>query len=287
MVSLRTLPNYGFEHEDDDEYEYENDNPGAHPYRVPGITRQVSASSTSVRTLLLLTVSILGFGLNLEAQATVRFESGPAQVSLLELYTSEGCSSCPPAEAWLSGLSQNAALWKAVVPVAFHVDYWDNLGWKDDFSSREFTQRQRYYAASWGSGSVYTPAFVLNGAEWQTWGRTIPGAEKLEPGKLIVLATGSQIKVTFSPSRSGGPYSAQIVPLKMNATSRVTAGENRGRTLTHQFIAINLVRTDLSQSGENFGGEVSCPTDKADALAVWITRSGSLTPIQATGGLLR
>ena len=240
-----------------------------------------------MRTLLLLTVSILGFGLNLEAQATVRFESGPAQVSLLELYTSEGCSSCPPAEAWLSGLSQNSALWKAVVPVAFHVDYWDNLGWKDDFSSREFTQRQRYYAASWGSGSVYTPAFVLNGAEWQTWGRTIPGTENLEPGKLIVLATGSQIKVTFSPSRSGGPYSAQIVPLKMNATSRVTAGENRGRTLTHQFIAMTLVRTDLTQSGGNFEAEISCPTDKADALAVWITRSGSLTPIQATGGLLR
>jgi hypothetical protein len=235
----------------------------------------------------LLTVSILGLGMNLEAQATVRFESGPAQVSLLELYTSEGCSSCPPAEAWLSGLSQNSALWKAVVPVVFHVDYWDNLGWKDEFSSREFTQRQRDYAASWGSGSVYTPAFVLNGAEWQTWGRTIPGNVNPESGKLIVLARGSQIKVTFSPSRSGGPYSAQIVPLKMNATSRVTAGENRGRTLTHQFIAMNLVRTDLSQSGENFGADVSWSTDKADALAVWITRSGSLTPIQATGGLLR
>ena len=73
----------------------------------------------------------------------------------------------------------------------------------------------------------------------------------------------------------------------MNATSRVTAGENRGRTLTHQFIAMTLVRTDLTQSGGNFGAEVSCPTDKADALAVWITHSGSLTPIQATGGLLR
>jgi hypothetical protein len=240
-----------------------------------------------VRTLLLLTVSMLGLGMNLQAQATARFESGPAQVSLLELYTSEGCSSCPPAEAWLSSLSQNPELWKAVVPVAFHVDYWDNLGWKDEFSSREFTQRQRHYAASWGSGSVYTPAFVLNGAEWQGWGRAIAGNENLEPGKLIVLAAASRIKVTFSPPRSSGPYSVQIAPLKMNATSRVTAGENRGRTLIHQFIAMNLVKTDLSQSGENFGADVSCSTDKADALAVWITRSGSLIPIQAAGGLLR
>src|ERR1700733_854948 len=115
-----------------------------------------------VRTLLLLIVSILGLGLTLQAQTTTRFESGPSQVSLLELYTSEGCSSCPPAEAWLSALSQSPELWKAVVPVAFHVDYWDNLGWKDWFSSREFTQRQRRYAANWGSGSVYTPAFILN-----------------------------------------------------------------------------------------------------------------------------
>jgi hypothetical protein len=230
---------------------------------------------------------MFGLGMNLQAQTTTRFESGPSQVSLLELYTSEGCSSCPPAEAWLSTLSQKPELWKAVVPVAFHVDYWDNLGWKDGFSSREFTQRQRRYAASWGAGSVYTPGFVLNGAEWQAWGRTVPGNENIETGRLVVLAAGSQIKITFSPSRSGGPYSAEIVPLKMNATSRVAAGENQGRTLNHQFIAMNLVTADLSHSGENFAADISCSTEKADALAVWVTRAGSLIPIQAAGGSLR
>jgi hypothetical protein len=230
---------------------------------------------------------MLGLGLNLQAQTTTRFESGPSQVSLLELYTSEGCSSCPPAEAWLSTLSQQPELWKAVVPVAFHVDYWDNLGWKDGFSSREFTQRQRRYAATWGSGSVYTPAFVLNGAEWPAWGRAVPGNENIETGRLVVLAAGRQIRITFSPSRSGGAYSAEIVPLKMNATSRVAAGENQGRTLNHQFIAMSLVRADLSQSGENFAADISCSTEKADALAVWVTRAGSLIPIQAAGGSLR
>jgi hypothetical protein len=230
---------------------------------------------------------MFGLGMNLQAQTTTRFESGPSQVSLLELYTSEGCSSCPPAEAWLSTLSQKPELWKAVVPVAFHVDYWDNLGWKDGFSSREFTQRQRRYAASWGAGSVYTPGFVLNGAEWQAWGRAVPGNENIETGRLVVLAAGSQIKITFSPSRSGGPYSAEIVPLKMNATSRVAAGENQGRTLNHQFIAMNLVTTDLSHSGENFAADISCSTEKADALAVWVTRADSLIPIQAVGGSLR
>src|SRR6516164_9572668 len=116
-----------------------------------------------MKKLIFVAVSILGFGITLLGKEVARFESGPAQVSLLELYTSEGCSSCPPAEAWLGELSRNPNLWRAVVPVSFHVDYWDNLGWKDGFSSREFTLRQRFYAASWGSESVYTPGFVLNG----------------------------------------------------------------------------------------------------------------------------
>jgi hypothetical protein len=225
--------------------------------------------------------------MSVQGQTATRFESGPAQVSLLELYTSEGCSSCPPAEAWLSTLSQNAQLWRAVVPVAFHVDYWDHLGWKDGFSSREFTQRQRLYATSWGSDSVYTPAFVLNGLEWRGWGQALPASVNPQAGKLVVQVTGSHLKISYSPMRSGGPYAAAIAPLKMNATSHVTAGENDGRTLAHQFIALNVVRTDLNGSGDGFGTDLSYPVDRADALAVWITRSGSLTPIQAAGGLLR
>ena len=67
--------------------------------------------------------------------AETRFESGPQQISLVELYTSEGCSSCPPAEAWLSRLKEEPGLWKNFVPIAFHVDYWDRLGWRDRFSS--------------------------------------------------------------------------------------------------------------------------------------------------------
>jgi len=225
--------------------------------------------------------------MNLQAQATTRFESGPAQVSLLELYTSEGCSSCPPAEAWLGTLSQNPNLWKAVIPVAFHVDYWDNLGWKDGFSSQEFTQRQRRYALSWGSGSVYTPAFVLNGDEWPAWGGGLPGKENLQAGRLAVIVAGTKVTVSYSPVQPAGPYTADVVPLKMNVTSRVTRGENHGRTLIHQFIAMNLLKADLSQTRDSFGADISFETDKPDALAVWVTRAGSLTPIQATGGLLR
>src|SRR6266513_2772180 len=96
-----------------------------------------------------------------------QFQSDATQTSLLELYTSEGCSSCPPAEAWLSRLKESPKIWKNFVPVAFHVDYWDRLGWKDSFATAEWTKRQRLYAANWNAQSVYTPAFVLNGREWQ------------------------------------------------------------------------------------------------------------------------
>src|ERR1700758_1185011 len=87
------------------------------------------------------------------------FESGVVQTTLIELFTSEGCSSCPRAEKWLSGLKSNPDLWKRTIPVAFHVDYWDHLGWRDRFSKLEFTERQQYYAAAWRNDSVYTPGF--------------------------------------------------------------------------------------------------------------------------------
>ncbi|HSH39027.1 MAG TPA: DUF1223 domain-containing protein, partial [Chthoniobacterales bacterium] len=84
--------------------------------------------------------------------AEVKFQSGPVRTHLLELFTSEGCSSCPPAERWVSELRANPRLWKDFVPVAFHVDYWDRLGWPDRFAKKAFTGRQQAYAAAWRSG---------------------------------------------------------------------------------------------------------------------------------------
>jgi len=107
----------------------------------------------------------LAFPGTLSVAAEARFESGPQQTALIELYTSEGCSSCPPAESWMSRLKDSPGLWKQFVPIAFHVDYWDRLGWRDRFSSQRWTERQRRYASLWQSESVYTPAVVVNGRE--------------------------------------------------------------------------------------------------------------------------
>src|SRR5579862_6783150 len=87
--------------------------------------------------------------------APIQFQSSERQVALVELYTSEGCSSCPPAEAWLSRLKDKPGLWSEFVPVAFHVEYWDALGWRDKWSSKDYSERQRDYAASWGSDNIY------------------------------------------------------------------------------------------------------------------------------------
>src|SRR5690349_5159728 len=92
---------------------------------------------------------------------TLSLESGPRKTHLLELFTSEGCSSCPPAEAWISGLKNDARLWRDFVPVTFHVDYWDRLGWRDPLASKEWTARQYEYSERWRRSGVYTPGFVL------------------------------------------------------------------------------------------------------------------------------
>ena len=111
---------------------------------------------------LLLTLSLFTYSQFLTAE-NLSYESSAKRTELLELYTSEGCSSCPPADRWLSKLLQDQALWTAFIPVAFHVDYWDYIGWKDRFARSTYSQRQRRYAREQSLRTVYTPGFILNG----------------------------------------------------------------------------------------------------------------------------
>lgn len=106
---------------------------------------------------------------DVNAATPTLYESADEQVSILELYTSHGCSSCPPADAWLSKLVDRPGLWDEFIPLAFHVDYWNDLGWPDRFASKTFTDRQREYARQGYLSSVYTPGFVLRGDEWRGW----------------------------------------------------------------------------------------------------------------------
>lgn len=229
------------------------------------------------------------------AAEPMRFASGPARVSLIELYTSEGCSSCPPAERWLGQLRAAPGLWRDFVPVAFHVDYWNRLGWPDRFSSRDFTQREYAYAAAWGTESVYTPCFVRDGTEWRT--REMPRAATgagMTPtgvaaaGALTVTYDGAVLRAEYSPAGTtkdaAGAYEMHAALLGAGIVSKVASGENRGETLRHEFVALALQHgvpgRDLALAIPTVAGV------PRHALAVWITRRGSLVPVQATGGWL-
>jgi hypothetical protein len=220
--------------------------------------------------------------------AATRLESGEQQVSLLELYTSEGCSSCPPAENWLAQRYGNLDEWRRVVTVAFHVDYWDLLGWKDPFAKPEFTSRQQLYSASWKSGSVYTPCFVLNGQEWPGWfrGEALPSGQKAVTGNLEAVVRGDTVEVRFVPATKSKEYVVFVAPLALQTSSDVRAGENRGRHLSHNFVALSLSSTRMEARDSVFGALLQVPLRNAQAIAIWVTLDHSLVPIQAVGGLL-
>src|SRR5258706_12666100 len=110
---------------------------------------------------------------NLLAGNACTATSGATVPAVVELYTSEGCDSCPPADRWVASLKDEAARGK-VIPLAFHVDYWDYLGWKDPFGDPVYSARHREAASRGGAKVIYTPQVLLDGREFQQWRRTNP-----------------------------------------------------------------------------------------------------------------
>lgn len=219
------------------------------------------------------------------------FESSPKKVQLLELFTSEGCSSCLPAEAALARLVSDQRLWHEFVPVAFHVDYWDRLGWKDPFASAEWTRRQRLYAANWNAESVYTPAFVLNGREWQN--ASVPVINNAgAPGLLkATVRRDHAVVINFEPANgTARDFDVYLACLGFGININVRAGENNGRSLRHDFVVLSLDHQKLVSSSQEFHlpspALETASRPNRTALAAWITRADNITPLQATGGWL-
>lgn len=232
---------------------------------------------TGMRFLFWLSLLVVPLG-----AAPLHWASGDTRTHLLELFSSEGCSSCPPAEAWLAGLSEAPGLWRDFVPVAFPVTYWDRLGWPDRLARKEFTDRQYAYATAWRSSNVYTPAFVLDGIEWRRAGGPPPGSMEKSGVLRIDYERGGRCRVMFERA---GVFEVHVAWLGGGIVSRVRAGENGGRTLPHEFVALSL-RTVPLQKGR---AEMDLPLPVVAgvtrlALAVWVTHAGSQAPLQATGG---
>jgi hypothetical protein len=225
--------------------------------------------------------------------APLLFQSTAAQTALVELYTSEGCSSCPPAESWLSHLKEKPGLWSEFVPVAFHVDYWDNLGWRDKWASKQYSDRQRDYAGLWASENIYTPEFILNGKEWHTWFgiKGAPGLSDTRAGILKVTSEDTNhYQVIYIPAEAGTTgYEFNAALLLCGLGSDVKAGENSGRHLVHDFVVLTLVKQPLARQGDGLQGDflMSAAQKKSPGrlgLAVWVSRNNRLEPVQAAGG---
>jgi hypothetical protein len=189
---------------------------------------------------------LMAAGLAACAAANAQTCSGrsPAHtVALLELYTSEGCSSCPPADRFVSTLRAAKLAPDRMVPLALHVDYWNSIGWQDPFSSAEFTGRQRSLAGLAGSSLVYTPEIFVGAREVRDWRSAVPDLVKdinATPARAAIgVAIGTPaaagLPVEVKAHDPGGAL-LQVALVQNNLASKVTRGENEGRTLHHDFV---------------------------------------------------
>lgn len=170
------------------------------------------------------------------ADGSCSARSGAVAPTVVELYTSEGCSSCPPADRWLSTLKGRPD----VLALAFHVTYWDRLGWPDRFAQPSFTQRQYALAQQAGRGNVYTPQVLVNGQDWRRWPQlpaATPAAPTAAAPVLSLARDGALVTLTVAAAApSGARWAGQWVVLEDAHLSRVSAGENAGETLKHDHV---------------------------------------------------
>ena len=173
--------------------------------------------------------------------------AGESQV-VVELFTSQGCSSCPPADALLRELADRPD----VIALALHVDYWDYIGWKDTLARPEHTQRQRAYAAAGGRRMIYTPQMIVQGREDLVGVKTMELAELIQkyraaeaPVALDVSRRGGEVVVSLTPKgKLKGPYDVQLVRYLPYRTVQITRGENAGQDITYAHVV-----TDWSRIG--------------------------------------
>ena len=213
---------------------------------------------------------------------------------LIELYTSESCSGCPPSERWLSEFKNDAHLWKQIVPIAFHVDYWDYLGWHDPFSNASFSRRQEDYEAHEYLQTIYTPGVMKNGREWRGW--TSNGIQiarnRDKVGMLKMKMHKDEATAEFIPDQSSrSTLVLNIALLGSDLTSHVTTGENAGKVLSHDFVVLNFRQyKQKTQAGRfiwKLPGFLKRASTDASGIVLWVTNAGDPTPLQATGGWLR
>lgn len=192
----------------------------------------------------MVALATLGAAVSLDgtaAPATCTARSGARVPAVVELYTSEGCSSCPPAERWLGRLAGR----DDVIALAFHVDYWDGLGWKDRFARPQFTQRQEASRRTSGARFAYTPQVILDGRDTPAWSALGPAALAGRADPLVALGLardGAALRLDVAPAAGAPARITGFVAVVDNGLSTpVAAGENRGATLHEDAVVRELL----------------------------------------------
>ncbi len=225
------------------------------------------------------------------------FRSGEQKLQMLELFSSEGCSSCPPAEKQLYGLRSHSDLWKKFIALNFHVDYWNQLGWTDRFSRDQFTKRQNDYASLWGTSKIYTPEFVLDGKEAGSSFKIFPIPNRTEKNGEITLTSSVQKKVEAEYRRLGSlsddKFKVYLAVLGNGLESKVNSGENKGELLKHNFVVLALLEKEMifSKKMEKSTLQFDWPklqeTPPSLSVVAWVIDEKSNQLQQAAGGDLR
>jgi hypothetical protein len=206
-------------------------------------------------TISLVIVAATGLGFFHKAIALSQTDTAADDTPVvLELFTSEGCSSCPPADALLSELGSST---KSVIPLAYHVDYWNHLGWSDPFSSHQWSERQSAYARAMNLSSDYTPQMVIGGG-WQCVGSdsrriasavaaarssSVLGRVSLHSNLSTVKPQALQVKVDAQILRAAeiGPLVVMLAIYENGLVSKIESGENGGRQLTYDYTVRKLL----------------------------------------------
>ena len=184
--------------------------------------------------------------------------------AVVELFTSEGCSSCPPADRLLSDIvAETREKNQAVYALSFHVDYWDYIGWQDPYARAAFSQRQRQYAEAFNSSRIYTPQMIVNGqkefvgsSRTKAWKAIESALRQQAPAEIkIVNIEKNETSVSMLCNITGAPESAvlNVAIVEQGLSQNVSRGENRGRTLRHE----NVVRAFSVERVRATGNEMA------------------------------
>lgn len=212
-------------------------------------TRRNNRYVTRVIALAVALTTLSASGLASAAGAVCASHSPSHRVALVELYSSEGCNSCPPADNWLSQWKNSGAS-QSIVPLALHVDYWNSLGWTDRFSQHRFTERQQTLTDLAGGHTVYTPEIFVSGRELRSWSQRDSFQSRV--GQVVAEPAQANVALELKPEAKGAfnvdaqftskaanptaPLNAYVAVYQNALNSQVRAGENSGATLHHERV---------------------------------------------------